>query len=70
MTTVRVPKIEMGRKAAALLLNLVAGKSDMIGVRLDTILSSVDRLSLFQTKVDHGESCIPWDRVDGATPCD
>lgn len=36
MTTVRVPQIEMGRAAAALLLDLVAGKPDLVGVRLDT----------------------------------
>ena len=36
MTTVRVPQIEMGRAAAALLLDVVAGKPDLSGVRLDT----------------------------------
>ncbi|MCO4847517.1 MAG: LacI family DNA-binding transcriptional regulator [Yoonia sp.] len=36
MTTVRVPQIEMGRAAAGLLLDAVAGKPDLTGVRLDT----------------------------------
>ncbi|MFT4742395.1 MAG: LacI family transcriptional regulator [Yoonia sp.] len=36
MTTVRVPQIEMGRAAATLLLDVVAGKPDLTGERLDT----------------------------------
>lgn len=36
MTTVRVPQIEMGRAAAALLLDLVAGKPNLEGMLLST----------------------------------